>query len=133
MAVAVERAKQLEKEIEQLTAERHAFEVDSRTYKNELDGQIRGHCLELTDELSDFLTLNRALEPEEIMRRYEGEFRSKVDRLRLNLIRLGWWKPERDVKQKLEYPETPDHLWSIYHYLRDIGVGLKGQMDPECR
>jgi len=45
--------------------------------------------------------------------------------LRQDLIRVGWWKPGEEVKQELEYPETPDQLWSIYHYIRNIGVGVE--------
>jgi len=39
-------------------------------------------------------------------------------------MRLGWWKPSEDVKQELEYPETPDHLLSIYHYVRNLGLDI---------
>ena len=59
------------------------------------------------------------------MHLYEGQVRGKIDRLRADLMRLGWWKPREDAKQELEYPETPDHFWSIYHYMRNIGVGME--------
>jgi hypothetical protein len=59
------------------------------------------------------------------MRRYGGRLRDKVDRLHQDLMRVGWWRPREDVKQKLEYPETPDHLWSIFSYIRNIGVGAE--------
>ena len=47
----------------QLAVERDALELESCTFKAELDGQIRGRCIELTDELDGFLTLNRAMPP----------------------------------------------------------------------
>jgi hypothetical protein len=100
------------------------LELKSRKFKDELDGQIRGRCIEVSDELSAFLTLNRAMPTEETMRHYE-EHRGKVDRLRSDLMRLGWWKPREDVKQELEYPRTPDDLWRIQSYLRNIGVGME--------
>ena len=127
-AVAKQRNEENEKlkaDIAHLAVERDALEQESRTFKAELDGQIRGRCIELTDELDGFLTLNRAMPPEETMRFYGEQLRGKVDRLRADLMRLRWWGPNEDVKQELEYPETPDHLWSIYHYLRNIGVGME--------
>jgi hypothetical protein len=126
-AVAEQRNEENEKlkaDIAQLVVERDALELESRTSKAELDGQIRGRCIELTDELDDFLTLNRAMPPEETMRLYGEQLRGKVDRLRADLMRLGWWKPREDVKRELEYPETPDHLLSIYHYVRNIGLDI---------
>jgi hypothetical protein len=129
LEAAVEQTKAMNEELEatneRLTRERDTLELESRLFKGERDGQIRGRCIELTDELHDFLTLNRALDPEEVMRLYEGQLRDKVNRLRSDLMRLGWWRPREDVKQKLEFPETPDHLWSIYSYIRNIGVGAE--------
>jgi hypothetical protein len=67
LEAAVEQTKakneELEAANERLVKERDAFELESRQFKGELDGQIRGRCIELSDELSDFLTLNRALDP----------------------------------------------------------------------
>jgi hypothetical protein len=126
-AVAEQRNEENEKlkaDIAHLAVERDALEQDSRTFTAELDGQIRGRCIELTDELDGFLTLNRAMPPEETMRLYGEQLRGKVDRLRADLMRLGWWKPREDVKRELEYPETPDHLLSIYHYVRNIGLDM---------
>jgi hypothetical protein len=40
-------------------------------------------------------------------------------------MRLGWWKPREDVKRELDYSLTPYHLWSIFHYVRNIGVGAE--------
>jgi hypothetical protein len=126
-AVAEQRNEENEKlkaDIAHLAVERDALEQESRTFTAELDGQIRGRCIELTDELDGFLTLNRAMPPEETMRLYGEQLRGKVDRLRADLMRLGWWKPREDVKRELEYPETPDHLLSIYHYVRNIGLDM---------
>jgi hypothetical protein len=115
----------LKAEREQLTGERDALVQESRKLKAELDGQIKGRCIELSDELSDFLTLNSAMPPEETMRLHEGQLKNKVERLQSDLMRLGWWRPRQDVKQQLEYPETPDHLWSIFLNIRNIGVGME--------
>jgi hypothetical protein len=126
-AVAEQRNEENEKlkaDILQLTVERDALEREGRKLKDELDGQIRGRCIELTDELDGFLTQNRAIPPEETMRLYGEQLRGKVDRLRADLMRLGWWTPREDVKRELEYPETPDHLLSIYHYVRNIGLDM---------
>jgi hypothetical protein len=120
-----EENERLQADYERVTTERDALELESRRANEELDGQIRGRCIELTDELNDFLTLNRAMPPEETMRLYEGQLRGKIDRLRADLMRLGWWKPREDAKQELEYPETPDHLRSIFHYVRNIGIGAE--------
>jgi hypothetical protein len=120
-----EENEKLKADTQELTIVRDALEQEGRKFKAELDGQIRTRCIELTDELSDFLTLNRAMPSEDTMRLYEGQLRGKVERLRADLMRLRWWNPKEDEKQELEYPGTPDHLWSIYHYLRDIGVGMK--------
>jgi hypothetical protein len=56
---------------------------------------------------------------------YDGGLRDRVDGLRMSLQQYGQWRPRDDVKQKLEYPETPDDLWSVYSYIRNIGVGME--------
>ena len=120
-----EENERLKADYERVTTERDAFELESRRAKEELDGQIRGRCIDVSDELSDFLTLNRALDPEQTMNYYAGRLRDRVDHLRQDLIRVGWWKPREELKQELEYPESPDQLWSVYHYIRNIGVGAE--------
>ena len=120
-----EENERLKADYERVTTQRDAFELESRRAKEELDGQIRERCIDVSDELSDFLTLNRALDPEQTMNYYAGRLRDRVDRLRQDLIRVGWWKPREELKQELEYPESPDQLWSVYHYIRNIGVGAE--------
>jgi len=82
LEAAVERTSEenekLKADGERLTVERDAFEQKSRKFKDELDGQIRGRCIELTDELNGFLTLNRAMPPEETMRLYGGSLGAKL-------------------------------------------------------
>ena len=67
-----EENEELKADISQLTVERDALEREGRKLKDEVDGQIRGRCIELTDELNDFLTRNRAMPPKETMRFYGG-------------------------------------------------------------
>jgi hypothetical protein len=85
---------------------------------------VKRRCLELSDDLNTFLKATNEQDPEETMRQYyDGRLRDRVDGLRMSLQQYGQWKPRDDVKQKLEYPETPDDLWSIYSYIKNIGVG----------
>jgi hypothetical protein len=85
---------------------------------------VERRCLELSDDLNTYLKATNEQDPEEAMRQYyDGRLRGRVDGLRMSLQQYGQWKPRDDVKQKLEYPETPDDLWSVYSYIRNIGVG----------
>jgi hypothetical protein len=85
---------------------------------------VKRRCLELSDDLNTFLKATNEQDPEETMRQYyDGRLRDRVDGLRMSLQQYGQWKPRGEVKQKLEYPETPDDLWSVYSYIKNIGVG----------
>jgi hypothetical protein len=50
--------------------------------------------------------------------------------LRVSLIQNGGWNPRPDRKGQLEYPETPEDLFSVAHYIKNIGVGLDGPLYP---
>jgi DNA repair exonuclease SbcCD ATPase subunit len=102
---------------ERLTAERDEAKLESRTFKSERDGQVRGRCLELSRELSDFLEEARGQDPKETMHQYNQRFRDRVDRLRSDVMRLGWWKPKESAREKLEYPTHPDDLLGLADYL----------------
>lgn len=110
---------------ERLTAERNEFEKESSRLRGERDGQIKGRCIELTDDLFALLKETKGWDSEETMREYGGRLRDKVDRLRSDLMRLGWWNPREGSREKLEYPANPDDLLSVAHYVRNIGLGTE--------
>lgn len=68
------------------------------------------------------------------MRQYSQRFRDRVDRLRSNLMTLGWWKPKEEAKEKLEYLVHPDDLLSLADYLNArCGHGFFAPLDPNRR
>ena len=75
LEAAVEQRNEQNKRV---TTERDAFASESRQFKAELDGQIRGRCIEVADELSGFLTLNRAMPPRKPCTSTKGRLGAKL-------------------------------------------------------
>jgi hypothetical protein len=115
---------ELKADREQLTAESEAFREESQRLSGELEGLLRRRCRELSDELDDFFAETRSEDPDATIHLYRERYGDKVDLLRVELEKHGLWKPREEVRGKLEYPQTPDDLRSLYSYLRNIGVGV---------
>jgi hypothetical protein len=106
----------LEEDKEQLTDERDARELESRKYKAELDGQIRGRCFEVARDLFAFYREVKGQDPDDAMRQYKQRLRDRVDPLRSDLMRYEKWSPKEEAREQLEYPTHPDHLLRLADY-----------------
>ena len=112
-----EQNEKLTTDNERLTVERDAFELESRKHKGELDGQIRGRCLEVARDLFAFCKEVKGRDPDDAMRQYKQRFRDRVDPLRSDLMRYEKWNPKEEAREQLEYPTHPDHLSRLADYL----------------
>jgi hypothetical protein len=57
---------------------------------------------------------------QESMRLYNGRLRGKLDALRVDLERVGWWSPTKDP-ERIEDPVHLQDINALSNYLRGVG------------
>jgi hypothetical protein len=138
------RAKSARK-VETLEGEIGRFKDEVDKLRAERDGQFQVRCLQVSDELDQFVKERERTDPQnqawlaaatdaelnehskalvrydqETLRLYNEQLKGKVDVLRLDLERLGWWNPKKD-REKLEDPTHIQDLQALSNYLRGVG------------
>jgi hypothetical protein len=133
------------RQIEMLEGEISRFKAEVAQLRNERDGQLQVRCLQMSDELDQFLKERERNDPhdaawladatdaelnehsqalmsydQESMRLYNGRLRGKLDALRVDLERVGWWSPTKDP-ERIEDPVHLQDINALSNYLRGVG------------
>jgi flagellar biosynthesis GTPase FlhF len=132
------------RQIETLEGENERLKAEAEQLKAERDGQLRVRCLQVSEELEQFVQERERKDPhnnalladatdaelnehsqalasydQETMRLYNEQFRGKVDVLRVDLDRVGWWSPKKDPK-RIENPVHIQDVNALSNYLRGV-------------